>query len=514
MHVHLIGVAGTGMGALAGLLRRAGHRVTGSDRAFHPPMGDALGRWGVETMPGWDPANLEPAPDLVIVGNVCRRDNPEARAAIDGGMRVTSMPAAIEEMFLTGQPEDTPGSSIEDEARGVGSEADGGAGVRSPHLQRPGWVVAGTHGKTTTSTLLAWLLFEAGADPSFLVGGIPRDFGESFRLGPPGAPFVLEGDEYDSAFFEKTPKFWRYRPHAAIVTSIEHDHIDIYPDAASYRAAFEQFVARIPEDGLLVAWAGDPLVREVASGARCTVRYYALDGDACGDVTPVWLAAKVAAQGEMQPFDLFVGGSSCGRVLSPLSGEHNIRNAVAAIALAAEGAGIPVSVLTAALTRFRGVKRRQELLGEVDGVRVYDDFAHHPTAVRETLRGLRERHPEGKLIAVFEPRSATASRRLHQAEYPDAFAPADLAILAPVGRPEIAEAERLDVRAIAAAVVARGRRAEAPPDIDAIVARIAGEAKPGDTVVLMSNGAFGGIHDRILLALTDRHLASRPATMP
>lgn len=481
MHVHLIGVAGTGMGALAGLLRSAGHRVTGSDTAFHPPMGDALRAWGVETMPGWSAANLEPAPDLVVVGNVCRRDNPEARAAIDRGLSYTSMPGAIEAMFL-------------------------GA--------RPGWVVAGTHGKTTTTTLLAFLLHDAGKDPGMLVGGIPRDFGESFRLGAASAPFVIEGDEYDSAFFEKTPKFWRYKPRAAILTSIEHDHIDIYPDADAYRRAFEEFVARIPEDGMLVAWAGDPEVRRVARAARCEVRWYALDGDDCGDVTPVWLAAKVAAQSGMQPFDLFLGGMSCGRVMSPLAGEHNIRNAVAAIALAAEAGGVPVQTATGALVRFRGVKRRQELIGVADGVRVYEDFAHHPTAVRETLRGLRDRHPEGKLIAVFEPRSATASRKLHQDDYPGAFAIADVSLIAPVGRPEIADAERLDVEEIAARIKSAGRDAAAAPDIDAIVDRIAQSARPGDTVVLMSNGSFGGIYDRVLVALAERRIAASGATAP
>lgn len=481
MHVHLIGVAGTGMGALAGLLQRAGHRVSGSDVAFHPPMGDALARWGIETRRGWDPANVADRPDLVVVGNVCRRDNPEARAAIDGRLRTTSMPGAIEELFLS---------------------------------DRDGWVVAGTHGKTTTTALLAFLLDRIGRDPGLLVGGIPKDWGESFRVGDAAgrAPFVLEGDEYDSAFFEKTPKMWRYKPRAAILTSLEHDHVDIYPDAASYRAAFEGFVDRIPERGTLVAYAGDPEVRAVAARARCRVVFYALATDDTGGVEPTWVAAPIAAQGGMQPFDLFVGGTSCGPLLSPMIGAHNVKNAVAAIALVAEatnvdtrgaahGATTSVQELASALRAFSGVRRRQDLLGEARGVRVYDDFAHHPTAVRETLSALRARHPEGALIAAFEPRSATACRSLHQLGYEDAFHAADLAILAPLGRATIPEGERLDVDAIAAAIRARGGDALAAPDLDAALAAVVLRARPGDTVVLMSNGDFGGLHDRVLAAL-------------
>jgi UDP-N-acetylmuramate: L-alanyl-gamma-D-glutamyl-meso-diaminopimelate ligase len=460
------------MGSLAGLLKAAGHRVSGSDRAFYPPMGPALARWGVETRVGYDPANLEPSPDLVVVGNVCRPDHPEARAALDRGLRCASFPATLEELFLT---------------------------------QRRSFVVAGTHGKTTTSTLLAYLLERCELDPGMLVGGVPRDFDTSFRVGHEGGPFVVEGDEYDSAFFEKTPKFWRYLPHAAILTSVEHDHVDIYPDEASYRAAFEGFVDRLPEDGLLVAWAGSPAVRELAARARCRVVYYALASDEVGDVSPTWVAAPYPARGGAQPFDLFVGGSATPTVLSPLSGLHNVRNAVAALALAAEAGGARLDVMLSALRSFRGVRRRQELLGEAGGVRVYDDFAHHPTAVRETLAGLRARHPEGALIAAYEPRSATASRKLHQDAYVEAFADADLTLLAPVGRPEIADEERLDVATLAETLRASGLRAEAPADHAALLERVLESARPGDTLVLMSNGDFGGLHDKALAALALRH---------
>jgi UDP-N-acetylmuramate: L-alanyl-gamma-D-glutamyl-meso-diaminopimelate ligase len=482
-HVHLIGVAGTGMGALAGLLRSAGYRVTGSDVAFYPPMGDKLKEWGVETMRGYDAAHLEPRPDLVVVGNVSRRDNVEARAAIDGGMPYRSMPGALEELFLS---------------------------------KRQVFVVSGTHGKTTTTALTTYLLMGVdGSGPSaseqkqarapgYLLGGVARDFAESFALGSEGGPFVIEGDEYDSAFFEKQPKFWRYNPYAAILTSVEHDHIDIYPTEDAYRAAFEGFVTRIPEQGLLVAYAGDAEVRALAKKAKSRVAYYALDGDDTGDVTPTWLASPAPAEGGVQPFDLFYGGSASGRVHSPLSGLHNVKNTLAAIALCAEGAGCSVQALVRRVTSFSGVRRRQELVAVADGVRVYDDFAHHPTAVYETLRGLRARHPDGKLIAMFEPRSATASRKLHQEMYASAFEAADLAILAPVGRKEIAQGEKLDVDVLSAAIARTGKRALAPADHDAIVALLEHEAQPGDTLVAMSNGDFGGIVSRVVAALAAR----------
>ncbi len=456
------------MGAFAGLLKQAGHRVTGSDTGFYPPMGDALQRWGIETRTGFDPSHLEPAPDLVVIGNVCRPSNPEARAALDRGLSYMSFPAALRAMFLD---------------------------------QRRSFVVAGTHGKTTTSALLAFLLDAAGHAPGFLFGGIAPDFPESFRSGEPGGAFVVEGDEYDSAFFEKTPKFWQYAPRVAVLHAIEHDHIDISPDMRTYREAFARFVALLPDDGLLVANAADPEVRAVAHEAKCRVSYFSLSGEDTADVTPVWLAAPAPPEPSGQPFDLFFGGSSCGRVVSPLAGRHNVRNAIAAIAMATEGAGVPIRDLTRALPRFGGVRRRQELRGIASGIRVYDDFAHHPTAVAETLQALAGRHRSGRLIAIFEPRSATASRRLHQHSYAEAFAAADVTLLAPVGRAEIPEAERLDVTSIAAEIRERGKAAETPPDLATILDRAIALAHPGDTIVAMSNGAFGDIHNKLLAKL-------------
>ncbi|MEM9730821.1 MAG: Mur ligase family protein, partial [Myxococcota bacterium] len=303
----------------------------------------------------------------------------------------------------------------------------------------------------------------------------------------------------DSAFFEKVPKFWSYLPHAAVLTSIEYDHVDIYPDEKAYVAAFREFVSRIPEDGWLFAWAGDPRLREVAQHAQCRTRFYALDGDDCGGVQPWWLGIRAPGNA----IDLFGGGSLCGRTQLPLMGQHNARNTVAALAMASEAGGAPLDRMIATLPAFRGTRRRQELVGIARGVRVYDDFAHHPTAVRETLLGFRERvEADGRVIAVFEPRSATASRRLHQGAYPEAFEPADLTLLAPVGRPEIPAEERLDTVGIAKTLQALGKDARACASVDDTVETAVQCAQENDIIVVMSNGRFQDAADRILLGLT------------
>jgi UDP-N-acetylmuramate: L-alanyl-gamma-D-glutamyl-meso-diaminopimelate ligase len=454
------------MSALAALLVEAGHRVTGSDTAFDPPVGPYLQALGIECVSGWDRANLDANPDLVIVGNVCRPDNPEAQEAFDRNLRTISMPKALAQEVL---------------------------------CNRIPMVVAGTHGKTTTAALLAYLLVQAGMDAGFFLGGIPLSFDRSSRLGARGAPFVVEGDEYDSAFFEKTPKLWSYRPASAILTSIEYDHVDIFPEPAAYVAAFQRFVELIPEDGWLFAWAGDPKVREIVSSARCKVRLYALAEDDCGGVQPMWLGAR-APGGAL---DLFGGGSLLGRATLPLMGRHNARNVVAALGMASEAAGAPLPALLGALPRFRGMKRRQELVGIAGGISVYDDFAHHPTAVLETLTAFRER-TSGRLIAVFEPRSATASRRLHQGTYAAAFEPADVSILAPVGRSEIPPHEKLDTRAIAEQIMAGGKQAVACETTEQAITAAIAEPQPGDTIVVMSNGRFDDAPDRILFGLTRR----------
>jgi len=481
MRVHVIGVAGTGMGALAGLLAELGHDVSGSDTAFDPPIGPELAAWGVRCMSGYDPAHLEPRPELVVVGNVCRPNNPEARAAIDGGLEVTHIAGALARFGLVGT---------------------------SP------LVVAGTHGKTTTTALAAWLLDRTGFEPGFLIGGIPRGFARGFRAAKAArrlggaerparrTPFVVEGDEYDTAFFEKTAKFLHYAPEVAVVTSVEHDHIDIYPTLESYLEAFRRFVALVPESGLIVANGADAeVVRLVQAHARAPVAWFALADEPTHGVPPHWLAAPAGSDAKAQAFDLYAGGVACGRLALPLPGRHNLKNAVAALGAVAQGFGARLADLGPALAAFPGVRRRQELIGQPRGAYVYDDFAHHPTAVKETLAALRSRHPHGRLFAVFEARSATACRRMHQAEYATSFAAADEILLAPLGRTNLAPEEALDLDALTRALAARGQQAARYPSVEAIVLRLAAEVRAGDVVALLSNGAFGGIHQKALAAL-------------
>ncbi len=480
MHVHIVAVAGTAMGSLAGLLKDLGHEVSGSDVAFDPPIGPALQAWGVRCHSGFDAAHLRPKPDLVVIGNVCKRDNPEARAAIDGGLPYTHVAGALQRFVLE---------------------------ASSP------LVVAGTHGKTTTTALAAWLLEQSGFSPGFLIGGLPKNFEKSFRPHGPrrltaGArtdrrpPFVIEGDEYDTAFFEKTAKFLHYRPEVAIVTSIEHDHIDIYPTLESYLDAFRKFVALVPEDGLIVANGADPLVVSVVSqAARAEVSWFALEGEALAGVAPHWLAAPAGSDEKAQSFDLYAGGVACGRFALSAPGRHNLKNALAAVAACTQGFGARLADLGHALATFGGVRRRQDLIGTPRGIYVYDDFAHHPTAVRETLAALRARHPSGRLLAVFEPRSATACRRLHQHEYTQAFDSADHVIFPPLGRTNLPPEESLDLADLVKELESRGRAAEHQANIEAIIERLAALAQPGDVIALLSNGAFGGIYERLLARL-------------
>jgi len=468
------------MGALAGLFKELGHDVSGSDVRFDPPMGPALEAWGIRLVKGFDPAHLCLEPDLVVVGNVCRSNNPEALAAIEGGFRYTDMAHGLAEHVL-----------------------DGTVPV----------VVAGTHGKTTTSAMCAWLLLDAGLDPGMLIGGLPKNFDKSFRV--PGrsrmgmgsdirraVPFVVEGDEYDTAFFEKTPKFWHYRPEVAVLTSIEHDHIDIYPTNSEYVAAFARFVELVPETGLIIACASSKQVVDVVrKNSGSEVLWYSLEGQDCYGCPLQYVGSLLEADGAGQAFELTLDGVSLGRFLVPQHGTHNVSNAIAAIAVAVHRFGVPVEQVRESLARFAGVRRRQDLLGVVGGVRVYDDFAHHPTAVAETLRALRVRHPEGSLFAVFEPRSATACRAIHQDEYAGAFGSATHVILAPVGRDGIPDSERLDVGRIVEEIRRRGLWARSPGTVDGIVTELVARVRPGDTIALLSNGAFGGISGLLLEAL-------------
>ncbi|MEO7112629.1 MAG: Mur ligase family protein [Polyangiaceae bacterium] len=486
---HFVGICGTGMGALAMLFQDVGWEVSGSDAAFDPPIGPALEARGIKCLRGYDAGHLTSAPDLVIVGNVIRKDNPEAIFTRETKLNAQSMSSALREIFLKG---------------------------RTP------LVVAGTHGKTTTSAMCAWILESAGLSPGYFIGGLPKNFSSGAAIGSTKrkltgagvggggvtpAPFVVEGDEYDAVYWHKEPKFLDYigvgENDVAIVTSIEHDHIDIYPDPESYDRAFERFIATIPEKGLLVCDASDARVREIAlKQAKSRIAYYALQGDGTGSISATWLGAPAPIDEKgMQPFDLYAGGVYAGRFAIGNPGAHNVRNAVGAIAACTEGFGVTIAAARTALAVFAGVKRRQDLLGEPNGVRVYDDFAHHPTAVDETLRALRAKHRGGDLWAVFEPRSATACRNLHQDAYATAFSSANHVIFAPLGRASLAPDERLDIDRLTTAI---GPHAEAAKSIDAILDRIVREAKPGDTVALLSNGAFGGLHARLLQALASR----------
>jgi UDP-N-acetylmuramate: L-alanyl-gamma-D-glutamyl-meso-diaminopimelate ligase len=485
MHVHLIGVAGTGMGSLAALFRRAGHRVSGSDLRFDPPMGEVLEAAGVECKQGYSADNLVPGIDLVVVGNVIRRDNPEAMAAEARGLGRSSMSLALREHFL---------------------------------LRRKPLVVCGTHGKTTTSSMCAWALYEAGLEPGYFIGGVSKSLPDSAALGRRGAtlhassraagasPFVVEGDEYDAVYWHKEPKFYDYiglgEDDVAIVTSIEHDHIDIYPTEAAYTATFAELARRVPASGLFVCHARD--ARAVTASKECSGRlaYYALAGDDTGDVSPTWVGAPVAVDDQgRQPFDLYAGGVSCGRFVLSVPGHHNVRNAVAAIAACAEGFDVKIPDLKRSLATFAGVRRRQDLLSDAGGVRVYDDFAHHPTAVDETLRALRSKHPGGQLWAVFEPRSATACRSIHQDAYGRAFGAATTVILAPLGRSGVPVEDALDLDRLAREL---GPKATVAASAEAIVERITRDARPGDTVALLSNGAFGGVPKRLVETLARR----------
>ncbi|WP_394835150.1 Mur ligase domain-containing protein [Pendulispora rubella] len=476
--VHMVGVSGTGMGALAILLREIGYDVQGSDASFDPPIGPALEAAGVRCLRGFSAEHITRDLDFIVVGNAIRRDNPEALAVAESGVRALSMSGALREFFLAGR--------------------------------RP-LVVTGTHGKTTTSAMCAWLLRSAELEPGYFIGGLPKNLPSGAAVGSlrrkivgataPPTPFVVEGDEYDAVYWHKQPKFFDYvgvgDDDVVIVTGVEHDHVDIYPDEKTYVAQFEALARKVPASGLIVCDASQrAAARAIAENARARVAFYALEGDDTGDITPTWLAAYAPIDlGGMQPFDLFVGGMSCGRFTMHTPGAHNVRNAVAALCACADGFGVPVLRARAALASFEGVRRRQDLLGTPGGVRVYDDFAHHPTAVHETLAALRAKHREGRLWAVFEPRSATACRALHQKAYASAFGAADRVLFAPLGRSNVPEGERLDLELLARAI---GERAQAMPSIDSILEQLASEARPGDTIVLLSNGAFGGLHRRLL----------------
>ena len=460
--VYLIGICGTGMGSLAGLLQQAGYAVSGSDAAAYPPMSTRLAAMGIAMHNGYDAAHLSCTPDLVIVGNACVPTHVEAAAARERNVAQLSLPEALAHFFLRG---------------------------------RHSVVVAGTHGKTTTTGLLVHLLRTAGLDPGFLIGGVLSTLEESYGIGT-GRHFVVEGDEYDSAYFDKRPKFMHYRPRTAIITSMEFDHADIYEDWEQYRDAFRRFAALVDPEGLLVLCGDDLEVRGLQAYARAQTLVYGLVPGA--DVT----ARDIVAGPEGQEFTLIANGREYPGMVLPMSGRHNLLNALAACAVALHSGAQDVS---AGLACFAGMKRRQEVLGTIAGITVVDDFAHHPTAVRATIRSVRERWPERRLVAIFEPRSNSSRRKVFERPYTMAFDDADLAFLcAPPFRHNDEAHAFMDAEQVASGIDARGTPAFVFEHTDSLLLALMGHASSGDIMLLMSNGSFGGLHQRLLDSLDAR----------
>jgi UDP-N-acetylmuramate: L-alanyl-gamma-D-glutamyl-meso-diaminopimelate ligase len=454
------------MATLAALLKSGGHDVQGSDQNVYPPMSDFLVEQGIRTLTGYAADHITPDIDLVVVGNAISRGNPELERVLERKVRYCSLPEAVRDHFLWG-------------ARSI--------------------VLAGTHGKTTTTSLTSWLLTKGGLDPSMLVGGIALNFGEqgsSYRVGR-GADFVIEGDEYDSAFFDKTAKFLKYLPDVAVIGNIEFDHADIYADLDAVRLAFRRLVNLVPRNGLLLLGADSPDAHALGRAAVSPVETFGLGTDA------TWRAEAIEHRDGITHFTVRRRDEVFGRFESPLLGDHNVRNALAAIAVGA-WRGLTPAALAEGLATFKGIKRRLETVGVAARVTVLDDFAHHPTAVHETLSALRAGYPGRRVWAVFEPRSASSCRRVFQDDFARAFGAADEVVLAAVFRSTLPEAERLDAGQLVDDLQRQGRRARHIPDIDDIVRTIVDERRPGDVVVLMSNGGFGGIHGKLLAALRAR----------
>ena len=460
-HIHLLGICGTGMAALAGILKEQGYLVTGSDEHVYPPMSTFLEDLGIPLKNGYGPENLEPAPDLIVVGNVIRRDNPEAQALEGMGLPRLSLPEALNR-FLVGR--------------------------------RQSLVVTGTHGKTTTTALIAWLLYAAGQDPGFMVGGLANNFQSNFRLGQ-GPYVVLEGDEYDTAFFDKRPKFVHFQPRIAVLTSVEFDHADIYTDLNHVIQAFENFLAQLPRDSQVLAWGDAPLVRAVCTLSQAPVSFYGLNDNT------TWRATEISPATGGMNFTVHREGKHWGHFFVPLLGTHNVLNSLAALATLAE-LGVPAAALKTALPDFRGVKRRLDVAGEYQGILVLDDFAHHPTAVAATLTAVRQGYPERRLVAVFEPRTNTSRRRIFQQPYAQAFKDADLILVRePPDLWKVPPEEQFSSKQLAADLTAQGQEAHYFPDTDQLLTGLLSLLQPGDVTLIMSNGDFDHLVPRLCKAL-------------
>jgi UDP-N-acetylmuramate: L-alanyl-gamma-D-glutamyl-meso-diaminopimelate ligase len=461
--IHLIGICGTAMGTLAAMLKARGHDVRGSDQHVYPPMSDFLRQQGITLLEGYRPENIVPELDLVVVGNAISRGNLELEEVLDRKIRYCSLPEAIRDYFLWG-------------ARSV--------------------VITGTHGKTTTTSLTGWLLTHGGADPSVLIGGIAENFEGSYRLGG-GRDFVIEGDEYDSAFFDKSAKFLKYLPDIAVVNNIEFDHADIYPDLDAIRLTFRRFVNLVPRRGLLLLGADNADARALEDVARCRVETFGLS-DGC-----TWQAHDLKVSEMSTGFSVRREGSPAGSFEVPMLGAYNVRNALAAIAVGA-AVGLNLDTMAEGLRQFRGVRRRLQHRGTAAGVMVYDDFAHHPTAIEETLTGVRSAHPSRRVWAIFEPRSATSCRRVFQGDFARALSHADRVILPAVFRSTLPDDQRLSPEAVVSDLKAIGVDARYIPETREIVRTVTREAREGDLVIVMSNGGFDNIHQQLLDHLGQR----------
>ena len=456
--IYIIAICGTGMASLAGLLKESGHVVTGSDTNIYPPMSTLLADLKIPVKPGFKRENITKDIDLVIVGNAVSKSNEEVQAVLDLGIPYTSFPSALARFFLEG---------------------------------RKSLVVTGTHGKTTTTALLSWALHACGKNPGFMVGGWLKNFDRNYRV-PESDYFVTEGDEYDTAFFDKGPKFLHYRPLAAILTGIEFDHADIYDDLDHFKSSFRKFVEIIDPAGFLLVNSGDQNSKEILPHASCPVETYGLTPSAD------WRGDAYRFEAGVGCFTLNHKDREVGTIRLPMIGRHNVENAIAVAAVAIK-LGIPAEEVCRSFSTFKGIKRRQEVVGEKNGVTVLDDFAHHPTAIGLTLQGVKEAYPEGRVFAVFEPRSATSRRNVFQEIFPASFADADEVIIArPYSQENIPQEERLDPELLVKDIVRLGAKGHYIPEVEDIVLHIVKNCRAKDVVLVMSSGGFSGIHQKLL----------------
>ena len=474
-HVHVIGIGGSAMAPLAGMLREHGFRVTGSDSGVYPPASTLLESLGIAYHNAFDASHLKPTPDLVVIGNVIARGNPEVEELLDRRIPYRSLPEILEEVFLP---------------------------------ERHSIVVSGTHGKTTTTAMLAWIFQVAGKRPNFLVGGVAENFGKSYGLGG-GEEFILEGDEYETAFWDRGPKFFHYHPDDLIITSLEYDHADIYPDFETYQLAFRRLVNLVPRRGRAVIW-GDteesgPALRRAAEKAFCPVETYGFGSE--ND----WIARAFGFEGELMRFGVEHLGTPFGEFSLIATGRHNALNALAAMSIA-HGRGIAAPQIAEALATFRSVKRRLDVKGEIGGVLVVDDFAHHPTAVKTTIEAARGRWPGRRLWVIFEPRSNSMRRKVFQDALPKALALGDRVILGGVFRAQqLGDENRLHPETVAASVRTLGKEAHVFPGSDAIAEHLVSEVRDGDLLLIMSNGSFDGLCEKVMKKLKEAGRVPREA---